>query len=225
MSGPRVLAMARAASYIEMTAEGRPIIFLASTPQLIPTLRQVYAGVPPPTITRTRVFVGSLDDLRAGRPTTTASTLLRPSRVTLAGARELLDDDPLILYLDEFNPRLPPPSDAVSIAPGVSVVGGPLLRIDATSPSVDAWSLATTAGSGVLMLWVIGLGWSWSLVPTGWLGRATIAPAFGAAVLALAGTVTDSFGLGFSFAGSTWLVVLAAAVGWAPGLWRLSRRL
>jgi hypothetical protein len=223
MTETKVLAMRHASAYIDAVGEDRPIIFLASSPQLIPTLRQVYAGIPPAAITRTRVFVGTLQDLRAGRPTT-VSGLAAASRRSLSGAREVLDDDPLILYLDEFNPRLPAPLDAEQVAPGVSALAGRPISVTASLPNVDAWSLATTTAGGLLLLWIIGLGWSWWLVPTWWLGRLAIAPALGTALLALAGTMGDTVGLRFGFVGSVSLVASLSVAGWIPTAWRSARR-
>lgn len=228
MTQDKVLAMSGAAAYLDASAMDRPVIFLASTPRLVPTLRQVYAGVPPRLITRTRVFMGALPDLLARRPTTIAPAIEEWSRRTLAGALEVIDDDPVIVYVDTLNPRLDAPSGALEVAPGVRLVealaaapGDPgsaavaLVPVtDASVPDVTPWSLASVALAGLALSFVAGIGWSWALVPTSWLGRLGVAPAFGAAALTLVGTMADRLGIGFTGSDSLIIAAVSAASGW-----------
>jgi hypothetical protein len=235
MTQEKVLAMSGASAYLDRSSIDRPVIFLVSTPRLVPTLRQVYAGVPPRLITRTRVFVGTLPDLLARRPTTIAPSLEETSRSSLTAALEVADDDPVIVFLDAFNPRLDPPSGALEVAPGVRIadtfsevpVGSPV----AVSPAAASitgvstpWSLAWVALAGLGLSFVIGSGWSWALVPTTWLGRLGVAPAFGAAILTLSATLADRSGVGFSRPGSLSIVFLSGSAGWLVALLLSGRR-
>lgn len=221
MSEARVLAMRNAAAYLDASGTGRPAIFLVSTPQLVPTLRQVYAGVPARLITNTRVFVGTLQDLMQGRPTTIAPALEGSSRSTLGGALEVADDDPVVMYLDVFNPRFDAPKGALEVASGVRVAptralaSVPDAAFDGSAvPDVTPWSLTWVAVAGVGLALVAGVGWSWALVPATWLARLGVAPAFGAAILALIGTMADRLGVGFSRTGSLVIVLVSTAGGW-----------
>ncbi len=220
MSEDKVVAMSDASAYLDASGNDGPVIFLTSTPRLIPTLRQVYAGVPPQLITRTRIFMGTLPDLLARRPTTVQS-LEEESRSTLAGALEVADDEPVIVYLDVFNPRLDAPTGALEVAPGVRVAATPGASADGLRPAasrpladVTPWSLAWVASVGLALSFVVGLGWSWALVPTTWLGRLSVAPAFGAAILTLVGTMADRLGVAFTGSGSLAIVLVSAMSGW-----------
>ncbi len=221
MTEDKVMAMSDAATYLDASGIDGPVIFLASTPRLIPTLRQVYAGVPPPLITRTRIFVGTLPDLVARRPTTTVRSLEEESRSTLAGALEVVDDEPVIVYLDVFNPRLDAPTGALEVAPGVRVTAtsassahglGPVAG--ASLADVTPLSLAWVTVAGLALSFVTGIGWSWALVPATWLGRLGVAPAFGAAILTMVGTMADRLGVAFTGFGSLAIVLVSAAAGW-----------
>ena len=221
MTEDKVAAMSDAATYLDASGDDGPVIFLTSTPRLIPTLREVYAGVPPPFITRTRVFVGTLPDLLARRPTTSVRSLEEWSRSTLAGALEVIDDEPVIVYLDVFNPRLDAPVDALEVAPGVRVTASSATSADGLGPATGAsladvtpWSLAWVAVAGLALSFVAGIGWSWALVPTTWLGRLGVAPAFGAAILTVVGTMADRLGVALTGFGSLAIVLVSAAAGW-----------
>lgn len=231
MSEQRVLAMRNATAYLDASDTERPVIFLVSTPRLVPTLRQVYAGVPARLITRTRVFVGTLQDLQEGLPTTIAPALDGSSRSTLPGAFEVADDDPVVVYLDVFNPRFDAPPGALEVAPGVRVAPTPTPAsvpdaafAGSAVPDVTPWSLTWVAVAGVGLALVAGAGWSWALVPATWLARLGVAPAFGAAILTLNGTMADRLGVGFAGAGSPAIVLVSAAAGWLLVLSRRRRR-
>lgn len=239
MTEEKVLAMRNASAYLDASGTDRPVVFLVSTPQLIPTLRQVYAGVPARLITRTRVFVGTLEDLQVGRPTTIAPALEGSSRSTLRGALGVTDLDPVIVYLDVFNPRLEAPSGALEVAPGVRVattpaiagvpdgaIAGPAisLAVPETIPDVTPWSLTWIAVAGLGLALVAGAGWSWALVPATWLARLGVAPALGAAILTLIATMADRLGVAFDRAGSVSIVLVSACAGWLLVLVLAGRR-
>jgi len=226
MTEEKVLAMRGLSDYLDGSDIDRPVIVLVSTPQLVPALRQVYAGVPPRLITRTRLFVGTLQDLAARRPTTIAPALEGWSRRTLPGALEVAGDDPVLVYLDAFNPRLEPSPGSIEVAPGVRVAGGAALVpgapvVDGGAESsgapiagVPAWSLMWVALAGIALAAVAGAGWSWSLVPGTWLVRSGVAPAFGTAILTLVGTLADRAGVGLTGVGPFAIVLVSAASGW-----------
>jgi hypothetical protein len=220
MTEESVAAFSAVSAYLDRADIERPVVFLASERRLVPVLRQVYAGVPPRLITRTRVFVGALEDLVAGQATTRPAALAEASSLSLPGALEIADQDPLIVHVGEVNPVLPPPRAARSVSPGVSVVGGPPLVVEASVPRVGWGSLIAMTAAGLLLLILLGAGWSWSLVPADWLARLGLAPAMGAAVAVLVGTIADRAGVGFDGPAAVWMLVGTAVSGWAPAVAR-----
>lgn len=221
MTEETVVAMSALSDYVERAAIDRPLVFLSSEAHLVPILRQVYAGVPPSLITRTRVFVGEAGDLLEGRASQ-LPRLAEASARTLPAAVRAVQDDALIVYIEGFNGSSPPPPGAAPISAGVWVLGGPFLVAEGTIPEVSWASLTGVTGAGLLLLFGAGAGWAWSLVPASWLARLGVAPALGAATLSVIGTIADRAGL--YPRGSETLVVLitTALLGWLPLLYRKS---
>jgi hypothetical protein len=102
----------------------------------------------------------------------------------------------------------------------VSVVGGPPLVVEASVPRVGWGSLIAMTTAGLLLLSLLGAGWSWSLVPADRLARLGLAPAMGAAVAVLAGTIADRAGVDFGGPAAVWTLVGTAVSGWAPAVAR-----
>ena len=76
----------------------------------------------------------------------------------------------------------------------------------------------------LLLLGVVGLGWTASLLDSTWVGRLAVAPAVGLCALVLGGSFVGRVGLDLNGIAGTTLVVVLAAAGWIPFARRAARR-
>lgn len=212
-----------AGRYMEAVGGTTPVVFVVSHAGVTLADHIIRAGLPGDQIPRALLYLGDTANLLAGRPTEhrdAGSKFNFSSRKTWPAVQAVLDQRPIILLLSTFNDLEGPTPQGWSVAPGVWVVRGPQPPVPiAESSPVEAPSPPALVGSAlaVLLFFVaVGLGWTASLVPTGWLERVAVAPAFGIAVLCLAGVAADRLGLGLLGPTGVAVSVLAGALGWAP---------
>lgn len=197
----------------------RPVVFVTlSSPRLVD--RAVRSGVPPDLIADTWVFVGHPDDLAAGGP---VSDPARPRLSEMARAwwdqawprpSDVLGRDPIVIQIGPARGR---EVATTELGPGVALVRGPEPppSFDRAQPVGFGWSQVLLATALVVIaLAAAGGGWAALLLDMSTQATLGLAPAFGVAVLVLAGTVAGRFDL--PLGGSAGLSVLlgTAGAGW-----------
>jgi hypothetical protein len=217
--------------YLDAVSRDRPVIFLVSRRNPFLVDRLVRAGLPADRILQTHLYWGGIDDLLAKRP----GAQRADPRSARTGrnwwdhwwqeADAIMAADPVVFYLTTLNPILDPPAGAETIAPGVLLVMGPPPASPATvSPLSTSWP--TMIGSSLavlLLLGLVGSGWTLWLLPVGrleWLG---LSPAVGIAALTLIGTALGRTGVPLGGIGGLVLLLAITAVGWVPRFLRQGR--
>lgn len=225
------VAQARAAGrYLQEVGNDHPVIFVINPPvKRYGQATTLYFGatrasLPSNQIRNAYIYLGDPAMLLSGRPTLREGDkgFNKVSQRHWEHARPLLADDPVILMLSAFNlgfrPREPVPG--LRLAEGVRLLSGPtpadlegLTPVLPTAPSAGA--LIWIFVSALLLLWVVGMGWSASLVPAGWFVRVSLAPALAIAALVLGQAIVARLGLdtpGLRLPS----VVVVAVLGWIP---------
>jgi hypothetical protein len=216
-----------AGAYLEQTSGDRPVVFLTggASPREVDGVAR--SEVPPRLIEDTWIYPGTFDDLQLGGPSTDTTPRVESQsrgwwRQVWTDPQAVLRRDPIVLYLRQFNPVLPPPATARQIQPGVLVVHGPppgSAAAPQTPPATPGPGGVRWAVVGMLLLlFAAGSGWSVALLGGSWAGRAALAPAVGSVALILVGSVLGRLGLAVTGA-SAWIVLAAvAASGWGTAL-------
>jgi hypothetical protein len=191
--------------------------------------RTVRTGLLADQIPRAYVYIGTIENLLAGRPTVRPQLKnfdIRADKHWRA-VEPLLDDDPIILMLSSLNPDVYT-SRGTELAPGVAVIRGPAPRgpvpvAELPRPSMPA--LVFIVAVALLFFTAVGLGWSVALASGGWLERVALAPALGIAVLILGGFIAARVGADAPGVRPVLAVVLAV-LPWVPaaGRWVRARR-
>ncbi|HJV03908.1 MAG TPA: hypothetical protein VJ868_01475 [Actinomycetota bacterium] len=211
-----------AGRYVAEVAPGRPVVYPVMlrrwrpNPEVRPHSDVIRAALPADQIPRAFLYVGTVRDLLAERPT------VRPghprfnalSRQRWEMVRGVLDDA-VILALDGFVRGGAVRGEVVG--PGVRVVRGPSPpsgRIRGEPPVPSLASLVAITARVLLVLAVVGLGWTGALVPSGWMARVSLAPALGIGMLILIGILAGRLHVDGPL-GRVVLTVTAAAIGWA----------
>jgi hypothetical protein len=219
---PRDLQQARVAgAYLEGVPGTRPVVFLSAgpSPRMLDGIAR--SQVPIRFIEDVWIYPGAIEDLDRSGPSTDARTKVRAQSAKWwdqiwTDPSSVLDRNPIVLYLSEFNRLLPPPSGAVPLAPGVLVVQGP-------APSSRPTSSPVVPGSGevgwavvwmLLLLLVAGLGWSVALLDGSMLGRTALAPGVGVVALVIVGALLGRAGLSVTGATAWFVIAAVAASGW-----------
>jgi hypothetical protein len=223
MSAEQLGQAATAGRYMEAVGGTAPVVFVVSRAGVGLEDHIVRSALPGDQIARALLYLGDTENLLAGKPTVhrvAESRFNRGSRLSWPAVQAVLDQQPMILFLSAFNDSAESTPQGSSIAPGVLVVRGPqpTVPIVASAP-IEAPSAPALVGIAlaVLLFFVAaGLGWTASLVPTGWLERVAVAPAFGIAALCVAGVAADRLGLGLLGPSGVGVSALAAALGWSP---------
>jgi hypothetical protein len=196
-----------------------PGLFLASH-----TWNVARATVPPERSADVRVYLGTVADLLAGRPSEHRDPLHRLA--SEASLRTVPRDRPMAVFVvREFDrdPHALADPALTRWAPGVaSTVPGP--RALAATPGEPAPSNPTDMAHATIrtfvLLLVIGLGWAWWTLGDV-AAAAAIAPAFGVATLSLVALVTERLGLPLGTAGQA---TAAAALAGGSGYCLLTLR-
>ena len=165
------------------------------------------AAVPPERIDDVYVFVGTLDDLAARRPTVRGAVEYDTlSRITLAG----LPPGELAIFVAAEWHENPSASKGVrlhtwSVTGDATPAGTTLLssvpnprplpvgedELGPSSPGANA----IAAVAVLLLLWLVGSGWSWWTFEDR-VAAAAAAPAFGVAAITIAGLALERLGAG-----------------------------
>jgi hypothetical protein len=222
MSPEQLGQVATAGRYMAAAGGSAPVIFVVDRPGVALEDHIVRSELPGDQVTRALIYLGTTGNLLAGRPTLKRqdSRFDVASQKAWPAVRDVLGQQPAIIFLSTFNTHAGAPPQGWDLAPGVRVVRGtrPPVPVVVSAPIVgpSGPALVGIAVAVLLFFAVVGLGWTASLVPTGWLERVSVAPAFGIAALAAFGVLADR--LGFSLLGGTGTgtVVLAALLGWVP---------
>ena len=223
-----------AGAYLDRYAPGRPVVLLFETTPggVVVGVRTFRAAAPPDRIAQVGAYLGDVTELLAGRPTTRPgdAAFNTASLGTWRAVRPVLARDPVILTNPAFDtafPALLAQHPDWLVAPGLMVVSGPRpagIQAAAIPGPISGWFLLLGGLAVLALLGAAGVGWAWSLVPSGWFERCALAPAFGVATLVLGGAVADAAGV--RLAGPVaWLVVAGVALaGWGPAVLRRRRR-
>lgn len=209
-----------AGAYVESTAPGGPVVFVTTLPKPRLPDRVVRAAMPPDSVRGVYVVTGRIEDLAAGRPTLGEAPIAAESAATWAAAGAALDAGAPILQLSALTPGAPPIPGARELAPGVFLVRGqePAVRLD-ESPTDHGRPLGWTsllAGSValVVVLGLVGSGWSWAIVPGDTLARVLAAVPVGIAVTSVGALIADELGFGRSRPAWIAAALVMAGAGW-----------
>jgi hypothetical protein len=233
MTPQRVQQVATASRYLTEVRANEPIVFVSNIPTYTPTDRVIRAGLPGDLVPLARLYVGTSDDLLAGRQTAVEEPgpFRSASRVSWRGVQEIVDKPYIALYLTSLNPTAPLPTKATLLAPGVFLLKGPqpAFPIEAAPrPEPDRGKIVVDAIVLLAFVLLPGLGWSAGLLDVSWLSRVGLAPAFGMATLMLAGIPVAMIGKPLGGVTSWAIVVGTALAGWivlvARELWRRRNR-
>jgi hypothetical protein len=232
MSPEQLAQVTTAGRYMAAVGGPTPVIFVVDRPGVALEDHIIRSELPGDQITRSLIYLGTTENLLAGKQTLKRqdSRFDVSSQKAWPAVQAVLGQQPAIIFLSTFNTRAKVQPQGWDLAPGVRVVRGirPPVPVVASAPIVgpSGPALVGIALAVLLFFAVVGLGWTASLVPTGWLERVSVAPAFGVAALAAFGVLADR--LGFRLLGTTGvgIVVAAAVLGWVPFAvrrWRAGR--
>ena len=221
--------------------QGTPLVFIvdsgdATAGFLAPRAENVIrASMPPERIADVHVYVGTLADQQAGRPTVRGDEQFDAlSRTYLAAIRDAetrTSENPVTFVLQPFAP----PEYSRAQASGMSlgdgavlvrsqdVVAGTPTRVayDALAPASPSLILITALGV-LALVFVAGFGWARSAISHP-VDALALAPAFGAAALLLGAIVFERLGLALTWPGAAVISAVVAAGGYALWWWRRHR--
>jgi hypothetical protein len=218
-------------AYLDAVSQDRPVIFLVSIRNPFLADRLVRAGVPENRIMQTHLYFGGIEDLLAKRP---GAQLGEPRFANAARywwnrwwheSDVIMGADPVVFYLSTLNTELDPPVEAQPLAPGVFLVMGPPPASAAASSALStSWpAMIGTSIAVLLLLGLVGSGWTRWLLPVGGLEWLGLSPAVGIAALALLGTALGRAGTPLGSIGGVVLLFGIAALGWVPWFMRRGR--
>lgn len=236
---PRAEAQARAAAAaLAARPPGTPLVVVADSDWPRPGLQMVRfenylrAAVPGARVGDVHVFVGTVRDFLAGRPTLTGNVEHdRLGEAAWTEIRPRLARGAVVVALEGFDPQAYRAARALPgarvLAPGVVLLPrsapparGPGAPADAalTRPGVGTFSPWTPVWLAPLLLALLaGLGWPsvrLALPEVAGALRAALAPAFGVAAVALAAVVVDALGLRLADGGAPVSLALAGLLPW-----------
>jgi hypothetical protein len=200
---------------------------------MVGAFRRVRAQAPGAYMTKVSTYLGDPEKLLAGQQTTRPDV---PGFDAVAGRywtslAPTLGDVSVVLIIVPFNQNYKAIADRHpdwQIAPGVLLAKGPLPPADLTfadppvRPATRDLVLQTVAS--VLLLILCGLGWSVSLLKSGWTVRLMMSPSLGMAAISLVGILGGRAGVSMMGTPMVALTAVAAASGWILPAVRLFRR-
>jgi hypothetical protein len=182
------------------------------------------------------VYLGTPENYQAGKPT------YRPGDPTYdftegeywPGVAKVLPQHPVALMLETYNPafaQIAATHPDWVVGPGVIALGGGRPGITVGAGPLPAGLGNPVAGlvygvGTIVLLFLVGAGWSIALLPTGTRGfeALALAPAFGIAGVLLSGVVLDTvLGVRLRGAGGAAAVVVPLVVGALLAVRRLRR--
>ena len=198
---------------------GRPVVFVTlGSPRLFD--RVARAGVPADMIANVWIFLGRPGDVAEGVP---VSDPARPglsersrawSRVAWPSSSDVLERDPIVL---QITPPGRPADGAMELTSGVAIMRGPNASASfrPATPRGFGWlDLLLRAAVALVALALVGGGWVRALLDVSRSSALGLAPAFGAAVLIVAGTIVGRAGWPLGAAGGVAVLLLTTAAGW-----------
>jgi hypothetical protein len=219
-----VAAVTEAGRIADTVPPGTPLVFVVDDADATATFLATRAGnviraaVPPDRAADVYVFVGTPEDLRAGRPTVRGDAEYDElSRRSLA-AIPTDGPDPLVLVVEPFDrtgagdgdPRLSAWSPGVAASIPGTLEGAPAAR-EPLAPSSPG-GIALAAVTTLALAGVVGFGWSrWALRDR--VAAIAFAPALGVATLVLAAVSLERLGLPLTGGVGPKVVVLVAGAG------------
>jgi hypothetical protein len=233
MPRAQVAQAGEAGRYLEAIGGNRPIVFLVDlggrTPLSSTSLafHVIRAGLPPALIPRTLVYLGDAETYARGRQTLrpTPPTFNQASGRHWPSVEAALAKDPIGVLMPSINRGFDQAVRAHPdwrVGPHVAIVGGSptFLRTVPSGPAIPA-PVGPLRGAALALVVLflpaaVGLGWSASLGPEGWLERLALAPAFGIGTLVVGGVVAGRLGATMAGAAAAVLITVVAAAGWAP---------
>lgn len=191
----------------ETLPDGTPLVFVVDDPDRFVTFNATNvaniarAAVPPDRADDVFVFVGTLDDLEAGRPTERGEPEYDAlSRITMS---DLPDGDRAVFVAPEWN--LDPASstddrlqtwvdgDGARVRSSVPAPRDLQAGVDELEHSSPG-TIALAALGALLLLWIVGAGWArWTFDDR--VAAAASAPAFGVATLTIAALGLERLGV------------------------------
>jgi hypothetical protein len=228
----RLAQIERIGAVVDGVAPGRPVVVVTDAPALpgygaTPAIRRIRAVVDPARVGDLHVFIGSPEDLLAHRPAVrpTDPGFETASAAVWRSSASLIGPDPVVLvsrlYYKDF--------DAEAARWPGERIGNGLLALGAGAPVSGQPSTPASPSSGflvagvlglLLVLTLVGVGWSWTLLAARAAERVALAPAIGLAALAIGGVVADRLGVAIGSLGGLFVVSVLAVAGWAPVAWR-----
>jgi hypothetical protein len=222
-------------------AQGTPLVFIVDSGEatagfLAPRAENVIrAAMPSDRISDVHVYVGTLADEEANRPTLRGDEQFDAlSRTYLAAIRDAetrTSENPVTFVLQPFAPSeftsarnagLPLGNGAVLVHPEDVVAGKPAATAyDVLESSSPLLTFATALGM-LALLFVVGIGWARAAISHP-IQSFALAPAFGAAGLLLGGIVAERLDVALTGAGPPLISGVVAAGGYALWWWRHRR--
>jgi hypothetical protein len=211
----------------------RPVVFIVDDrgplpATTVPFMRDhLFAALPTERLAHVYVYLGPPQDFLAGRPASDP-----PSRQYEVSSERLfavlqpaLRADPVALIVESYNTTFfgswvqARPQSRVGTSP-VAVVDGPPPPVALPAPRQVVPDpafpkLLVISVGALLVLGLIGVGWTWVLLGR-WIGPQevlAVSPAVGLAVLTLGGALADRAGIRLSGTGGALTPVLLAALG------------
>jgi hypothetical protein len=224
----------QAGQYLQRIGNQGPVIFVFNPYARDPgssialSFHVIRAALPANQVAHSFVYLGDPSSLTEGRPTLREGNN-RFNRYSIrywADVRPVLAERPVMLFLPAFNRGLPRDRAigvGESIAPGVVVLRGPIPEGWSPQPPKplippSAGRLITQLAVVLLVFFLVGLGWSASLLPLPWAVRVALAPALGVAALTVGGVIASRLVPG-GFGGLGVVVAaLVSLLGWVPAL-------
>ena len=221
--------------------QGTPLVFVvdsgdATAGFLAPRAENVIrASMPPERIADVHVYVGTLADEQANRPTVRGDEQFDAlSRTYLAAIHEAearTSEDPVTFVLQPFAPSeyanargagLALGDGAVLVRPQDVVAGTPTPTPYDTLESSSPFLTIATAIGMLALVFAVGIGWSRAAISDP-VDSFALAPAFGAAALLLAGIVAERLDVALTGAGPPIVSAVVAAGGYTLWWWRRRR--
>lgn len=229
MEPAKIRDAAMAASYLEAAEvpADRAVVFVIGPRDFTTAglmVHMVRAALPPDRIRHAYFYVGSGEDFLARRPMDTAVSRSYFRRM----GSEVYAAEPVAVIPSSYNAdnyrRWVARNPDTEVGSRVAVVQGPAPPGDVPPPrpptaplgGLTPFKLAAWSVGSLVVLWLVGLGWSLALLGR-WLRRPEIlavAPAVGVAALMLGGAVIDRLGFRLVGVPGALTPIAVALLGW-----------
>ena len=198
---------------------GRPVVFVTlGSPRLLD--RVARSSVPADMIANVWIFLGRPGDLSEGVP---VSDPARPglserarawSHLAWPSSRDVLERDPVVI---QITPPGKQAEGATELAPGVAIIGGPNASpsFEPAGPHGFSWlDLLVRTTVALVALALVGGGWVRALLDVSRPAALGLAPAFGVALLVIAGTIVGRIGWPLGSTVGVVILLMTAGAGW-----------